>query len=60
MRKRKHFEFSKRWNQAQFCILIRLEAVLSQSCKESNILTMPRKQNWMQMFDGSMLVKLKR
>ena len=55
MRKRKHFKFSKRWNQAQFCILICLEAVLSQSCKVSNILTMARKKNWMQMFDGSML-----
>ena len=60
MRKSKHFKFSKRWNEAQFCILIRLEAVLSQSCKVSNILTMARKKNWMQMFDGSMLVKLKR
>ena len=38
MRKRKHFKFSKRWNQAEFCVLIRLQTVLSQSGKVLNIL----------------------
>ena len=36
-RKRKPFEFSKRWNQAQFCVLICLETVLILSYKVPNI-----------------------
>ena len=37
MRKIKHFKFSKRWNQAEFCVCIRLQTVLSQSGKVLNI-----------------------
>ena len=56
MKKKKHCKFSKRWNQAEFSVLIHLETVLIQNCKVSDILTLAKKVIWTQISDGSMLI----